>query len=85
MIEVVTKSSKETKKAGMVLGQTLKREPLSNKAFIVALKGDLGSGKTTFIQGLAFGLKIKENVLSPTFVIQKNFLLSLKNFRNFFI
>ena len=73
MIEVVTKSSEETKKAGLVLGQTLKREPLSNKAFIVALEGYLGSGKTTFIQGLAQGLKIKENILSPTFVIQKNF------------
>ena len=84
MIEGVTKSSKETKKAGMVLGQALKREPLSNKAFIVALKGDLGSGKTTFIQGLARGLKIKENILSPTFVIQKNFSLVLKNYKNFY-
>jgi len=84
MIEVFTKSGKETKKAGMVLGQTLKREPLSNKAFIVALKGDLGSGKTTFIQGLAFGLKIKENVLSPTFLILKQFPISLKKYKNFY-
>ncbi len=68
----------------MVLGQILGREPLSNKAFIIALKGDLGSGKTTFIQGLALGLKIKENVLSPTFVIQKDFSLQLKNFKNLY-
>jgi len=84
MIEIVTKSSEETKKAGMVLGQNLGREPLSNKAFIIALKGDLGSGKTTFIQGLALGLKIKENILSPTFVIQKDFSLRLKNFKNLY-
>jgi len=84
MIEIVTKSSEETKKAGMALGQILGREPLSNKAFIIALEGDLGSGKTTFIQGLATGLGIKENVLSPTFVIQKDFSLQLKNFKNFY-
>jgi len=84
MIEIATKSSEETKKAGMALGQILGREPLSNKAFVIALKGDLGSGKTTFIQGLAQGLKIKENVLSPTFVIQKDFSLALKNYKNFY-
>ena len=56
MIEIVAKSSKETKKAGMALGQILGRESLSDRAFIIALEGDLGSGKTTFIQGLAQGL-----------------------------
>ena len=35
----------------------------------MALKGDLGSGKTTFVQGLAKGLDVKENITSPTFVI----------------
>ena len=83
-IEIITKSSKETKKAGMALGQIWGREPLSNKALVVALEGDLGSGKTTFIQGLAQGLKVKENILSPTFVIQKDFLLKLKNFKNLY-
>lgn len=84
MIVIVTKSSEETKKVGMALGQILGRESLSNKALIIALKGDLGSGKTTFIQGLAQGLKIKENILSPTFVIQKDFLLALKNYRSLY-
>jgi len=84
VIEIINKSSKETKKAGMALGQILGREPLSNKALVVALEGDLGSGKTTFIQGLAQGLKVKENILSPTFVIQKDFLLKLKNFKNLY-
>jgi tRNA threonylcarbamoyladenosine biosynthesis protein TsaE len=36
---------------------------------ILALSGDLGSGKTTFVQGLALGLGIKEPIQSPTFVI----------------
>ena len=83
-IEIITNSSKETKKAGMALGQILGRGPLSNKAFIIALEGDLGSGKTTFIQGLAQGLKVKENILSPTFVIQKDFSLLLKNYKSLY-
>ena len=83
-IEIITKSSKETKKAGMALGQIWGREPLSDRAFIIALEGDLGSGKTTFIQGLAQGLEVKENILSPTFVIQKDFSLALKNYKNLY-
>jgi tRNA threonylcarbamoyladenosine biosynthesis protein TsaE len=35
----------------------------------IALYGDLGSGKTRFVQGLAFGLGIQVPVTSPTFVI----------------
>lgn len=36
---------------------------------ILALRGDLGAGKTTFVQGLALGLGILEPVQSPTFVL----------------
>lgn len=35
----------------------------------LALHGDLGVGKTTFIQGLAAGLGIRDAVTSPTFTI----------------
>ena len=34
---------------------------------VIALNGDLGSGKTTFSQGIAEGLGIKQHVGSPTF------------------
>lgn len=36
---------------------------------IIALIGGLGAGKTTFTQGFAKGLGIKEKVISPTFVL----------------
>lgn len=36
---------------------------------VLALSGDLGAGKTTFIQGLARGLGINDPVTSPTFVL----------------
>jgi tRNA threonylcarbamoyladenosine biosynthesis protein TsaE len=35
----------------------------------LALHGDMGVGKTTFVQGLAQGLGVKEQVTSPTFAI----------------
>lgn len=44
-------------------------------ATIVALTGDLGAGKTTFVQALCRRLGIKETVQSPTYVLMKSYLL----------
>jgi tRNA threonylcarbamoyladenosine biosynthesis protein TsaE len=38
---------------------------------IIALQGDLGTGKTTFTKALAKSLHIKKNLTSPTFVLMK--------------
>lgn len=84
MIELITKSAEETKKVAANLAEEVKKQSHLKHAFIVALEGNLGSGKTTFIQGLAVGLKIKENVLSPTFLILKQFSIVLKNYKNFY-
>ena len=84
LIEIITKSAEETKKVGFALTETLKRPIILKQALIIALEGDLGSGKTTFIQGLAKGLKIKESVLSPTFLILKQFPIFLKKFQDFY-
>lgn len=35
----------------------------------IALSGELGTGKTTFVQGFAKGLGIKEKIISPTFLL----------------
>ena len=50
---------------------------------LLALRGNLGGGKTTFLQGFAKGLGIKEKILSPTFVILKRFKVT-KVFENFY-
>ncbi|HVZ58966.1 MAG TPA: tRNA (adenosine(37)-N6)-threonylcarbamoyltransferase complex ATPase subunit type 1 TsaE [Patescibacteria group bacterium] len=42
---------------------------------IVTLKGDLGSGKTTFSQGLGKALGVKQPVTSPTFLVIKTYTL----------
>ena len=43
---------------------------------VLALQGDLGAGKTTFIQGLAKGLGIKKTIVSPTFIIVRRYPVS---------
>jgi len=61
--EEITQSPEETKQlAGQLAG---KLRPGS----VLALHGDLGSGKTCFVQGLAEALGVKEIVNSPTFAI----------------
>ena len=54
--------------AGALLSQLA---PNPERATVVGLVGDLGSGKTTFTQALARELGVGEPVTSPTFVIEK--------------
>ncbi len=51
----------------LALGKKI-AESLKSGAFI-ALRGDLGAGKTVFVKGLAQGLKISARVTSPTFTV----------------
>lgn len=39
------------------------------KCRVIGLTGELGAGKTTFVQGFAKGLGIKDKIVSPTFVL----------------
>jgi len=52
-----------------------------DRAVVVGLEGDLGSGKTTFFQGVAKGLGVAEHATSPTFVIQKSYPLNGQPFK----
>jgi len=65
--EIVTNSDKETKKFAATLATYL------SPGDVITLEGDLGSGKTTFTQGLAIGLEVKRHVTSPTFTIIKEY------------
>jgi len=68
---VITQSSAQTKKLGQTLTKTLLNNHPKDKAIVVGLRGDLGGGKTTFLQGFAKGLGIRSRVLSPTFIIMR--------------
>ncbi|MBU0776901.1 tRNA (adenosine(37)-N6)-threonylcarbamoyltransferase complex ATPase subunit type 1 TsaE [Patescibacteria group bacterium] len=46
----------------------------------LALTGELGSGKTTFIQGLAEGFGIKGRIISPTFILMRKYVASKFDF-----
>ena len=54
--------------------ELLKRE--GQQATVVALHGDLGSGKTTLVQHLAKAFGVTETVTSPTFIIMQSFALT---------
>lgn len=64
-IEFDTISSEQTKALGEFVSSFF------TAGDVVLLKGDLGAGKTTFVGGVAKGLEIKEDVISPTFNIMK--------------
>ena len=80
----ITKNFKETQKLGENAAKKIIKNGSRKTAVVLALSGDLGGGKTTFLQGFARGLGIREKILSPTFVIQKRFELKNKKLKNFY-
>jgi len=82
--EYLTKSPSQTKKLGQELAKKLLKSNPKNQALVLALEGELGGGKTTFLQGLAKGLGIKQRILSPTFVILKKFQIPSNRFQYFY-
>lgn len=68
----ITNSHKETQKIGRDFAKTIAAGD------VIALFGDLGSGKTTFAQGLAAGLGVKKKVMSPTFIFMRSYPITFK-------
>jgi tRNA threonylcarbamoyladenosine biosynthesis protein TsaE len=62
-VEFFTRGPEQTRRLGMRLGTLLQRGD------VICLSGDLGSGKTTFVQGIARGWGSLDNVTSPTFIL----------------
>lgn len=69
----ISKSTRQTKEIAKSFAKSLSGTSL------LLLKGDLGSGKTTFIQGLAQGLGIKKRITSPTFILVRKYSIEEKN------
>lgn len=68
MKEFISKNVGQTKKIAALLAKGLP------KGSFLALVGELGSGKTVFVKGLAEGLGLKNGVVnSPTFVLIKEY------------
>jgi tRNA threonylcarbamoyladenosine biosynthesis protein TsaE len=62
-LDLISHSADQTRRLGAALARKLQPGDL------VLLSGALGSGKTTFIQGLAAGLDVESDVTSPTFTL----------------
>lgn len=67
MSKKVWRETTEDAEQTRVLGETLAKRLLAGD--LVTLQGELGAGKTTFVQGLARGLGVSENATSPTFML----------------
>lgn len=67
-----THSQKETQKLAKKLAK-------NSEGNIYALIGDLGAGKTSFVQGFAKGLGIKDKIISPTFVLMRQYKIPRGN------
>ena len=61
MREIIIRSEDDTREFGLNLARTLKPND------VVALIGDLGTGKTTLTKYIAAGLGVQERITSPTF------------------
>ena len=62
-VEFISRSADQTRRVAMRLGSLVGRKDL------ICLEGELGTGKTTFVQGLAAGWGTLDQVTSPTFVL----------------
>lgn len=62
-LEFLSRSAEQTRRVGMHLGAAL------NLGDVICLEGELGSGKTTLVQGIAAGWGSLDPVSSPTFVL----------------
>lgn len=61
--KILLADAEATRQLGINLGQSL------GAGSVLLLTGDLGSGKTTLVQGIGEGLKITELIVSPTFTL----------------
>ena len=62
-LTIITNSPEETKKIGKEVGK------LARPGDLLAFYGELGAGKTCFIQGISQQLEVKDYVTSPSFTI----------------
>lgn len=68
VISIRLSNAEKTAFCGQSLARTLYQFPLT-----ILCIGPLGAGKTTFIQGLAKGLGVKDSVTSPTFALEQRY------------
>lgn len=83
--EITTTSYEETQRLGEEFAENILVNGPQEFATVIELVGELGSGKTTFVQGFASNTHIrKENITSPTFVIMKHYEIDKHGFKDLY-
>ncbi|MDP3996540.1 MAG: tRNA (adenosine(37)-N6)-threonylcarbamoyltransferase complex ATPase subunit type 1 TsaE [bacterium] len=77
-MEILSRGLKDTEDVAQNFLKNL--TPRTDVATVVGLYGDLGSGKTTFVQAVAKALGVVEVVNSPTFLILKSYKLKANSY-----
>lgn len=73
-MEYLSENLKETQEIGKNLAEEF------GKRRIFTIKGDLGAGKTTLVQGFAKGLGVSKRINSPTFILMNKYPLKKNKF-----
>lgn len=77
-MKFISNSAEETEKFAQKLAKKYQN------GGVLALSGNLGAGKTTFTKGFAHGLRIKNKIISPTFILIKQYDLSFTKKARFY-
>ena len=72
-MQITTHLAQETQAVAARILAAIDALPSSSGALVIRLEGDLGAGKTTFVQGLVRTMGVTDTVRSPTFVLMKRY------------
>jgi len=72
MMRAVTRSVEETRGLGAAIAE------ISQRNDVLLLTGDLGAGKTSFVQGLGAALGVRDRITSPSFTLAREYQGRLK-------
>lgn len=78
-MKYITHNAEEMKSLAAEVAESLQQEMNVREPIVIVLQGDFGAGKTTFAQGFAVGLGIKDPVTSPSYVYIREYDLPSSN------
>lgn len=85
-MEYISQNINDTHKIAITILKSLMKQANRKSSLLIILKGELGAGKTEFVKGFKSFLQIKNNILSPTFVLMKVYNINNHNihFKKFY-